>query len=244
MKALWIALCLVVGALCTGAADAAAAGEGGLCGGAIEAAQERHAVPPGLLFAIGQVESGRPDSLTHRLVPWPWAVQAQNQSYYFTTKVEAVAWVQAAQAQGIASIDVGCMQVNLMYHPTAFRNLDAAFDPATNADYAARFLVSLHAATGDWQKAVGLYHSQTQALAVPYAQRVEEALTGKLPPVEAQAPPQLTMLAMLRAAWGATLDNISTTPNAGWNALPASRPRIRPRRARLPQAPVLLSLEH
>ena len=141
--------------------------EGGLCGGAIEAAQDRHLVPPGLLFAIGQVESGRPDPVTRRLVPWPWTVQAQNQSYYFATKAEAVAWVQAAQARNILSIDVGCMQINLMYHPAAFQNLDEAFDPSANADYAARFLVSLHAETGDWQKASGLYHSQTLALAIP-----------------------------------------------------------------------------
>jgi hypothetical protein len=132
MKAFWSALCLLtaLGALHTGAALAGSPlAPGGLCGGAIEAAQDRHAVPAGLLFAIGQVESGRPDPVTHRLVPWPWSVQAQNQSYYFASEDEAVAWVQAAQARGIASIDVGCMQVNLMYHPAAFRNLDAAFDP-------------------------------------------------------------------------------------------------------------------
>jgi soluble lytic murein transglycosylase-like protein len=198
VKPLWLALFLIAGA---GAAQAA---EDGVCGGAIRAAQHRHAVPPGLLYAIGQVESGRWDSLRHRVVPWPWSVQAQGQSYYFATKAEAVAWVQAAQSRGILSIDVGCMQVNLMYHPAAFQTLEAAFDPATNADYAARFLVSLHAATGDWQKAAGLYHSQTQALAIPYAQRVEEALTGRLP---AAVVPPLTPLAMLQAAWAATLDS-------------------------------------
>jgi hypothetical protein len=136
VKAFWSALCLLtaLGAVHAGAALAATrATPPGLCGGAIEAAQDRHAVPVGLLFAIGEVESGRSDPVTHRLVPWPWTVQAQNQSYYFATEAEAVAWVQAAQARGILSIDVGCMQINLMYHPAAFQNLDAAFDPATNA---------------------------------------------------------------------------------------------------------------
>jgi hypothetical protein len=252
MKAFWRALLLLtgVGAIHTGAALAGA--PGGLCGGAIKAAQDRHTVPAGLLFAIGQVESGRPDPVTHRLVPWPWSVQAQNQSYYFASKDQAVAWVQAAQARGIASIDVGCMQVNLMYHPTAFQNLDAAFDPATNADYAARFLVSLHAESGNWQTAAGLYHSQTLALAVPYAQKVEAALTGKLPAYIAPPPPKPTMLALLQAAWGSTIEGATPTapavtpetPVAAVSLLPEPRSRSRFRHVRVRPEPILLSYEH
>jgi hypothetical protein len=233
---------------------AAAQAEGGLCGAAIQAAQDRHLVPTGLLFAIGQVESGRPDPVTHRLLPWPWTVQAQNQSYYFSTKAEAVAWVQAAQARNILSIDVGCMQINLMYHPAAFQNLDEAFDPSANADYAARFLVSLHAETGDWQKASGLYHSQTLALAIPYAQKVELALTGKTLPGWAPAPPKPTMLSMLQDAWGATLATPPAvlpqqtlpvpTPVVAWSDLAASPHRTHFRRFHTRQAPVLLSYEH
>jgi hypothetical protein len=260
MRAFWRALRLLtaLGAVHAGAALAAEpAAPGGLCGDAIEAAQDRHAVPAGLLFAIGEVESGRPDPVTHRLVPWPWTVQAQNQSYYFSSKAEAVAWVQSAQARGILSIDVGCMQINLMYHPAAFQNLDAAFDPASNADYAARFLVSLHATTGDWQKAAGLYHSQTLALAIPYAQRVEEALTGKLPAYMAPPPAKPTMLAMLQAAWGATINSpaavapapmfaiaASVLPVAAVSSEPPMRPRSRFHRLRLRQKPILLSYEH
>jgi hypothetical protein len=252
VKAFWSALCLLtaLGAVHAGAALAATrATPPGLCGGAIEAAQDRHAVPVGLLFAIGEVESGRADPVTHRLVPWPWTVQAQNQSYYFATEAEAVAWVQAAQGRGILSVDVGCMQINLMYHPAAFQNLDAAFDPATNADYAARFLVSLHAGTGDWQKAAGLYHSQTLALAIPYAQRVEEALTGKLPPAMGAEAPKPTMLSMLQAAWGATLDSTAAAPQAvvlvalSSNS-PAPGRHTRLGHARYRHVPVLLSYEH
>jgi hypothetical protein len=249
VKAFWSALCLLTAASVMPAGAALAAAPAGLCGGAIEAAQERHAVPAGLLFAIGEVESGRADPVTHRLVPWPWTVQAQNQSYYFATEAEAVAWVQAAQARSILSIDVGCMQINLMYHPAAFQNLDAAFDPASNADYAARFLVSLHAGTGDWQKAAGLYHSQTLALAIPYAQRVEEALTGKLLPAMAAEPPKPTMLSMLQAAWGATLDSPVAAPQAIPVVILSTDPLVSRlhghiRRARFRQTPVLLSYEH
>ena len=141
-----------------------------------------------------------------------------------------------------------------MYHPAAFQNLDEAFDPSANADYAAHFLVSLHAATGDWQKAAGLYHSQTLALAIPYAQKVEEAMTGKLPPAMVPAAPKPTMLAMLQAAWGATLDSPPNVipaaapglaPEATWSALaPPPRRFNRFRRSRIRQEPVLLSYEH
>lgn len=72
-------------------------------------------------------------------------------------------------------LDVGCLQINLGYHPAAFRSLDEAFDPAANAAYAAHFLRGLRDETGSWPKAVAAYHSRrpvegqrylTQVLAV------------------------------------------------------------------------------
>ncbi len=82
------------------------------------------------------------------------------------------------------SIDVGCAQVNLMHHPTAFASLEQAFDPAANADYAARFLKQLWGTTagGNWMTAAGHYHSQTPELADPYRQQVQTAMaSGTLP---------------------------------------------------------------
>jgi hypothetical protein len=226
---------------------------GSLCAAAVDAAQARYAVPKGLLFAIGQVESGRSDPTTHSVMPWPWTVQAQNQSHYFPTKDAAVQWVTAAQAKGIVSIDIGCMQVNLMYHPDAFETLDDAFDPSKNADYAARFLVSLHATTGDWQQAAGLYHSQTLALAIPYAQRVEDALNGRpWGPMAAglAAPPKPTVLSMLQQAWGATVKAapvpaaVAASPAGDWSALLSPTPRPPVRRSHRRQAQVLLTYAH
>ena len=57
---------------------------------------------------------------------------------------QAIAAVKALQARGVRSIDVGCMQINLSYHPHAFRDLDQAFDPHANAAYAERFLTQLY----------------------------------------------------------------------------------------------------
>ena len=91
---------------------------------------------------------------------------------YFASKTEAIAAVRDIQAAGGQSIDVGCMQVNLMHHPGAFATLEDAFDPARNAAYAARFLRSLFASTGDWGTAIGGYHSRTPGRGEAYRDRV------------------------------------------------------------------------
>ena len=68
--------------------------------------------------------------------------------------------------------------VNLRHHPMAFASLQDAFDPAMNADYAARYLVLLHSTdpAGDWMGAAGSYHSMTAERAQPYRQRVQDIL--------------------------------------------------------------------
>src|SRR3990167_6735606 len=93
--------------------------------------EKQHAIPTGLLHAISKAESGLKD-VKGRLVPWPWTINVRGQGYYFPTKQEAIAAVQAMQAKGIESIDVGCMQVNLYYHPKAFKTLEDAFEPSKN----------------------------------------------------------------------------------------------------------------
>ncbi len=135
-------------------------------------AERGHGVPPQLLAAIGRVESGRRDPGTGVWGAWPWTINAEGQGAFFDTKAEAVQAVQALQARGVRSIDVGCMQVNLMHHPEAFSTLDLAFEPAVNADYAARFLITLHEQTGDWTKATADYHSANPDEGGPYAAKV------------------------------------------------------------------------
>jgi hypothetical protein len=64
------------------------------------------------------------------------------------------------------------MQISLTFHPDAFRDMDQAFDPASNADYGARFLTQLYAKTNSWPKAVELYHSATPDIGQEYGRRV------------------------------------------------------------------------
>ncbi len=136
-------------------------------------------VPDALMWAIGLVESGRPDPVVGGWHPWPWTINAEGRGMFFDSKAEAVAAVRSLQASGVRSIDVGCMQVNLMHHPDAFASLDEAFDPARNALYAGRFLQSLYQRSSNWIVAAGWYHSATTELAADYIKRVKANLPGQ-----------------------------------------------------------------
>ena len=149
----------------------------GGCAPAIARAERLWRLPGGILAAIATVESGRPDP-DGRVRPWPWTLNAEGEGQFLTAKAEAVATVQALQAQGVRSIDVGCMQINLMHHPTAFPSLQEAFDPGRNAEYAASFLTQLRDQLGSWEAAIGAYHSATPALAAAYREKVLAAWHG------------------------------------------------------------------
>ena len=154
-----------------------------LCAAAIHPAEVKHNVPPGLLLTIAKVESGR-RAADGSLQPWPWTINADGASFYFASKPEAIDWARQGLLRGVRFMDVGCMQVNLQMHPAAFRSLEEAFDPAVNADYAARFLRSLKdgPAAGNWYYAIGMYHSQTPDLAAGYRGMVAAVGLG-LPPM-------------------------------------------------------------
>ncbi len=147
------------------------AGPALLCRSAVAATEAATRIPDAFLSAIGRVESGRvlPNGLT---APWPWTVNAAGEGHFYASKAEAVAAVRQFQASGVKSLDIGCLQVNIMYHPDAFTSLEQAFDPASNVAYAAKLLMSLHEQTGSWPRAAASYHSQTPSLGQAYQQRV------------------------------------------------------------------------
>jgi len=140
------------------------------CLSAIRAAERRHRLPGRLLLAIGVTEAGR--TLAGRLTVWPWTVNARGQGRFFPTKAAAIAHVRSLQAGGVRSIDVGCLQVNLHWHPTAFPDLDTAFDPVANVAYAAGLLKSLHGDLRNWTRSIKHYHSATPDKGADYFQRV------------------------------------------------------------------------
>jgi hypothetical protein len=157
-----------------------------MCEAAIAVAETEAKLPTRVLASIALRESGRVDPDTGRARPWPWTINYQGVGRYFASKQEAIAAVQEIQASGGQSVDVGCMQVNLMHHPTAFSTLDEAFDPKRNAAYAGRFLTGLFGALGDWGMAIGGYHSRTPGLGEAYRDQVVATWQPKDPAVLAK----------------------------------------------------------
>jgi hypothetical protein len=135
-------------------------------------------IPVHLLAAISTTETGRYHEGLGMAIPWPWTINVEGKGYYFGSKAEAIAATQKFLRQGKRSIDVGCMQVNLKHHANAFRNLNEAFDPATNVGYAAKFLRDNYDEMGNWIKAAAAYHSRTVSRGNSYLARVEKNWTN------------------------------------------------------------------
>jgi hypothetical protein len=165
-------------ALLLAAPDQAVAGAGEACRDQAAIAERAAGIPRGLLLAIGKRESGRFDQEAGGVLPWPWAVNREGRGRLFETRQEAMAYVTAAMRDGSRSIDVGCFQINLKYHPLAFASVEQGFDPAANAAYAARFLMELHGREGSWETAVADYHSATPGLGIPYREAVYATWLG------------------------------------------------------------------
>lgn len=145
---------------------------GSLCRTATRSVERRMGLPSGLLGAISLAESGRWDARRRESFAWPWTVTSGKESHYFPSRAAAVAEVRRLQAAGVSNIDVGCMQVNLHYHPDAFETLEQAFEPQVNATYAAGFLRSLRETHRSWHVAIQRYHSSDRARYVPYRRKV------------------------------------------------------------------------
>lgn len=141
-----------------------------ICENFIRRHEQRHGIPEKLLSAIALVESGR--SFGGNVVAWPWTINANGVPYIFDTKEEAVTKVKELRKKGIRSIDVGCMQINLMHHPDAFDSIEDAFDPEKNIAYGASFLKDKMTSQGNWHLAVAHYHSATKSLNEPYKNKV------------------------------------------------------------------------
>jgi hypothetical protein len=135
-------------------------------------AEKKYDIRQYLLSTIAVVESGRWDSETKEYVAWPWTINANGVGMFFSTKAEAIAKTKQLLKNGVESIDVGCMQINLKYHGKEFSSLEEAFTPAVNVAYAAKFLNRLYGETGQWLQAATSYHSKLSHKAVKYEKKL------------------------------------------------------------------------
>ena len=133
-------------------------------------------VPLTVLLAISLTETGR--NRNGNFEPWPWTVNMEGKGIWFDTRAAAYEYVIANYQRGARSFDIGCFQINYKWHGKAFSSIEAMFDPATNAAYAARHLLELYAEKGNWQDAAGAYHSRTPKFADKYKARFQRIRAG------------------------------------------------------------------
>lgn len=143
-----------------------------LCKSATYQIEKKFNIPENLLRAISLTESGRWVEQEKANIAWPWTVASGRAGEFFPSKRAAIEHVKKLQAQGVKNIDVGCMQINLRYHPNAFQSLEEAFDPHRNANYAADFLSRLFNETKSWTAAAGRYHSSEPTKNMYYREKV------------------------------------------------------------------------
>ena len=143
-----------------------------ICRKAIDAAEDAYGLPFGILQAISMAESGRWDAGSRAVFAWPWTVTAHGTGKFYPTRKAAIAAVRRLKAAGTRNIDVGCMQINLYYHPHAFDSLEEAFDPRANSRYAARLFAELRKQSRSISRAVAHYHSSTRSRFLPYKHKV------------------------------------------------------------------------
>jgi hypothetical protein len=168
MAAFW----MIVFAEASSASDEGLAYDWYVCADTAARLEKANKIPQRLLAALSVTETGRPTPSGRKIRAWPWTVFADGKSLHFATKVDAIDAVRAFRRQGVRSIDVGCLQINLRYHPRAFTSVEEAFEPDANIGYGAMFLMSLRKRHNSWRTAIEHYHSQNPEFGHRYRQTV------------------------------------------------------------------------
>lgn len=133
--------------------------------------ENKYELPNKLLLSVALTESGRTLD-TGEFVSWPWTVNYKGRGKFFKSKEAATDFVKNYTKNGKRNIDIGCMQINYMYHPNAFKNIEDAFDPQLNVEWSAKLIKSLYERFGSWKKAVGYYHSYRTSKRTKYSAKV------------------------------------------------------------------------
>ncbi|WP_262268014.1 lytic transglycosylase domain-containing protein [Microvirga yunnanensis] len=125
----------------------------GQCEREMMRAASKYGVPLGMLYSVGLTETGRRGSLQ------PYAMNVEGKAVFSNTAAEAMQRFEEASRGGARLIDLGCMQINHLYHRENFPSLESMLNPRSNVEYAARFLRELKARHETWTMAVARYHA-------------------------------------------------------------------------------------
>lgn len=134
--------------------------------------EDMHKMPENTLHSISLQETQKAHSKHYIGIVWPWTVTAKGKGNHFDNRDAAIAFAKAQIAAGNNNIDIGCMQINLKYHPEAFASIEQAFSPKHNIAYGANFLKNNYNRLKNWSEAIGLYHSATENKSSKYQKRV------------------------------------------------------------------------
>lgn len=193
-----------------GAADA-------LCDTAAALAARAEGVPLPVLLAITRVETGRGSPAA----PWPWALNIGGEGRWLPSASDAEQVAREVLAAGRRDIDLGCFQLNHLWHGDGFASVEEMLEPTQNARYAAQFLRRLREETGSWDKAVAAYHSRDADRGRAYLGRVADELSRLGPGEGTTDPPQETGVPR---ANGYRLLTAGTGPSATGSLVPGLAP--------------------
>ncbi|MGF9761991.1 lytic transglycosylase domain-containing protein [Microvirga sp. 0TCS3.31] len=135
------------------ATSAVAQAQSGLCEREMMRASALYGVPLGMLYSVGLTETGNRGSLQ------PYAMNVEGKAVFSSSTVEAIQKFEQASRSGARLIDMGCMQINHLYHREKFPSLESMLNPRMNVEYAARFLKELKGRHETWTMAVARYHA-------------------------------------------------------------------------------------
>ncbi|EAN8916643.1 Soluble lytic murein transglycosylase-related regulatory protein (some contain LysM/invasin domains) [Salmonella enterica subsp. salamae] len=140
-------------------------------------AAERYRVPPELLWAVAQTESGA--RLNTQRQPWPWTLNIKGTGYRYASREQACrALLAAARSTSLKRIDVGLGQINLGWQRDYFTSPCDALHPYRNLALTARLLRQRYdERPGSWLNAAARYHRPAGgAPATRYRRQVSQAL--------------------------------------------------------------------
>lgn len=150
-RAGWMALLLGMG-LSASLASPAALAASSTCTDRVLETEKRLHIPRGLLLAIALVESGGSGT------PQAFALNVRGRSVVARNTREAAKFLRDGKGKVRDNVYVGCMQLSLEHHRSAFQPVERIAEPTANIVYAGRLLTRLRAERGSWSEAVGFYN--------------------------------------------------------------------------------------
>lgn len=134
-------------------------------------------VPPALLWALAQQESGLLRG--SRWAPWPWTLNVGGVPARFATRTGACRALHSAlERVPSRRIDIGLTQINWGYHGRRVHSPCELLDPYRNLAVACRLLVELHRDGETWIATAARYHRPAGGeQAIRYGASVQKRLS-------------------------------------------------------------------